>query len=192
MTKTGFHISNRRSLLSEFELCPYHRGIIVYLEYQNVCPIIGIGSPTPFHARGSNDLLRVRGVWKPNSDALIEILALFILCGTHGSIHYSCRQLFKIWYFFMIAWKNLRQARVFKKWTILMLEHLPKKILPVLHLLCLARSTRIFSYTAISHLNKYKKYKKINISLYKQIKQIFKQLVTKWKLPSLLSFRLRV
>jgi hypothetical protein len=27
-----------------------HRGIIVYLEYKSVCPIVGIGSPTPYPA----------------------------------------------------------------------------------------------------------------------------------------------
>jgi hypothetical protein len=43
------------------------RGIIVYLEYQVVCPIVGIGPPTPSPASecvsplGLNILLRVRG-----------------------------------------------------------------------------------------------------------------------------------
>ncbi len=67
------------------------RGIIVYIEYQSVCPFVGIGSPTPSPAsecvsplglKGgrSNTPLRVNGRGNPISDDCKVCLALCILC----------------------------------------------------------------------------------------------------------------
>ncbi len=89
------------------------RGIIVYIEYQIVCPFVGIGSPTPSPASqcvsplgpkgGSNTRLRMRG---PNSGKQTESLAFFIFCEasyinihtcTHREETYSTNREFGIW-----------------------------------------------------------------------------------------------
>jgi hypothetical protein len=56
---------------------PPGRGIIAYLEYQSVCPIVGIGSPpspAPWSQRGGNTHSQVRGSGGPNSDDWTESL----------------------------------------------------------------------------------------------------------------------
>ncbi len=65
---------------------------VVYIEYQSVCPFVGIGSPTPSLRKreclslgpkegGSNTRLGVRVAEGANSDDWTEILALCVLCG---------------------------------------------------------------------------------------------------------------
>jgi hypothetical protein len=62
------------------------RGIIVYIEYQSVCPFVGIGSPSPPPQRVCLPPLNLKGRGatlprvKDNSDYWKESLALCILC----------------------------------------------------------------------------------------------------------------
>ncbi len=67
------------------------RGILVYLEYQSICPIVRIGSPHPLTRKraclplgpeggGEQHSLAAKGVGGLNSDDWIESLALCILC----------------------------------------------------------------------------------------------------------------
>jgi hypothetical protein len=63
-------------------VCP--RGIILYLEYQSVCPFVRIGSPRcsrPLGTKGEATLACGRGGGKAYSDELKESLALCLLCG---------------------------------------------------------------------------------------------------------------
>ncbi len=55
-----------------FVIC-FHRGIIVYIEYQSVCPFVGFGSPT---GEGEQHSLAGEGVEGPNSDDWTASLAL--------------------------------------------------------------------------------------------------------------------
>ncbi len=91
---TGFRISPKRHIkkLTKAVLAS-RRGIILYIEYQSVCPLVGIGSPIPrkrvclpsWTQGGSNTRLRMRG---PNSDKQTESLALFIFCeASYINIH---------------------------------------------------------------------------------------------------------
>ncbi len=67
------------------------RGIIVYLEYQSVCPIVGFDTPTPSSEServsslgskgGEQHSLAGEGVGGPNSDDWIEAVALSGLGG---------------------------------------------------------------------------------------------------------------
>jgi hypothetical protein len=78
--------------------CTQHRGLIIYLQYQSVCPSSGFCSPAPFppsqcvthtpwnQSRGGQHSLVDEGLGGANSDDRKEILALCILCGTQGSI----------------------------------------------------------------------------------------------------------
>ena len=38
-------------LVRIFSLCKYRRGIILYIEYQSVCPFVWIGPPHPLHCK---------------------------------------------------------------------------------------------------------------------------------------------
>jgi hypothetical protein len=71
------------------------RGIIVYLENQSVCPIVGIGSPpsseservSPLGSKGGEQhSLASEGVGGPNSDDWEEAVALCILSGLGGRL----------------------------------------------------------------------------------------------------------
>ena len=42
---------SRILLIRLFSLCKYRTGIIVYIEYQNVCPFVWIGPPHPLHRK---------------------------------------------------------------------------------------------------------------------------------------------
>ncbi len=42
---------SRILLIRLFSLCKYRRGIIVYIEYQSVCPFVWIGPPHPQHRK---------------------------------------------------------------------------------------------------------------------------------------------
>jgi hypothetical protein len=54
----------------------------IYLEYHSVCPLVGIGTPSPpLRMRGVHTRLRVRGWGSPNSDDWKESLVLCLLCG---------------------------------------------------------------------------------------------------------------
>jgi hypothetical protein len=91
------------------------RGIIVYIEYQSVCPFVGIGSPPPPPPQASvSPLLDPKGGWSntrlrmrgPNSGKYTESLALFIFCEasyinihtcTHREETYRTEREFGIW-----------------------------------------------------------------------------------------------
>jgi hypothetical protein len=70
----------------------HRRGIILYLEYQSVCPFVRIGSPWPQppHPQASVSPLGTGGAtldsgWKgANSGDRRKSLALCLLCGTHS------------------------------------------------------------------------------------------------------------
>ncbi len=74
------------------------RGIIVYLEYQSVCPIVGIGSPHPLLRNreclppwiqskgGSNTLLQVRGWGDSIRTTGIEAVAICLLSDLGGRV----------------------------------------------------------------------------------------------------------
>ncbi len=63
-----------------FHWCKYRRGIIVYIEYQGVCPSSELGPPTPYLASKSGSTLAhgtqvgggVGGFGGPNSDGGTE------------------------------------------------------------------------------------------------------------------------
>jgi hypothetical protein len=72
----------------------WRRGIILYIEYQSVCPCVGIGSPHLLHRKRVCHPLGPKG-WGsnsggPNSEDWTESPALFILCVLCGFAPTGC------------------------------------------------------------------------------------------------------